>query len=239
MHPIKDYFLIGDLHTAALVSAKGSIDWMCLPYFDSWSIFASLLDKDKGGTLALDAKDWKTSAKYMVATPIVEITARRKGSEFRMRDFMLPRPTEEVVPHFLIRKVTGVKGSSTVRFVFDPKPQYGKQRVILTQKTTSLVVRLGERTLTLHLPKGAKVERLRGKGGMAVSFVVKKGETKELILEYSIESRLHLQPKIDFEKQTREFWQHWLSQGNFFPYEKQELIRSVITLKLMQFYPTG
>jgi GH15 family glucan-1,4-alpha-glucosidase len=239
MHPIKDHFLIGDLHTAALVSAKGSIDWLCLPYFDSWSVFAAVLDKEKGGTFALDTKGLALAARYAVASPIVEIECKGKGNAFLLRDFMLPRPTEDVVPHFLIRKVTGTKGTSTVRFVFDPRPQYGKQQILLSRRNGSLFVRLGERCLTLHLPSGAKVTHRPGRRGVTVSFEVKKNETKQLILEYSVESRLHLKDRPDFERETREFWQNWLTQGKFFPYHKQQMIRSAITLKLMQFYPTG
>ena len=237
--PIKDYFLIGDLQPAALVSKNAAIEWLCLPYFDCPSIFAALLDDRKGGTFSVDAADWTTSAKYVEETAIVETEFKKKDAAFVVRDFMLPRPTEDVVPHYLIRKVVGKRGTPPVRFVFDPRQRYARQPVNIQERGRSLLVRLGDRTLWLHLPRGATVERRKGKrAGVIVSMEVKKGETKELVMEYSIESRLRFQMR-DFESEPRAFWKNWIEQGTFFDFRRDQLVRSAITLKMMQFYPTG
>ena len=235
--PIRDYFLIGDLHTAALVSKDGAIDWMCLPYFDSPSVFAGLLDADKGGTFRLEMDGYETRARYLPYTAIVETTFERPENAFILKDFMLPRPTEEVVPHYLIRRVQGVRGTSTVKMIFDPRPNYARQRSIISGKAPLLGVRIDERTLWLHVPKDARVSPRENKHGIEIEFEVHEGETKKVAIEYSVESRLQLANR-DLEQETIDYWRSWITEGNF-TFSREHLVRSAITLKLMQFYPTG
>lgn len=235
--PIRDYFLIGDLHTAAIVSAGGSIDWLCLPYFDSPSVFAGILDDEKGGAFRLEMPGYRSSARYLPYTAIVETTFEGESS-FILKDFMLPRPTEEVVPHYLIRSFTGTTGTTRIKLLFDPRPNYARQRSIFSRENDRLYgMRIDERTLWLHLPAGAKAEPMPGKHGLEITFDLAEGETKELALEYAIESRLQLS-KRDLEKETAEFWRSWITEGNF-NFSREHLVRSAISLKLMQFYPTG
>lgn len=235
--PIKDYFLIGDLQTAALVGKNGSIDWLCLPYFDSPSVFASILDEGKGGAFRVDAPGYAPHARYLPYTAIVETTFEKEGTEFVLKDFMLPRPTEEVVPHYLIRKIVGKKGKHTVRFTFDPRPNYARQRAIIQVDGMTCSVRIEDRTLWLHLPKGTRIKALEQLGGLEIEMDIHEGETKEIVLEYTVASRLKLQDR-DWEKETAEFWKSWITQGNF-EFSREHLVRSAITLKMMQFYPTG
>jgi GH15 family glucan-1,4-alpha-glucosidase len=238
MSPIRDHFLIGDLHTAALVSSDGNLDWMCLPYFDSPSVFAGILDEEKGGAFGLDMPKYKTVARYLPYTAIVETTFESAESTFMLKDFMLPRPTEEVVPHYLIRKFEGTKGDTIVHLLFDPRPNYAKQRSIVDIKNPRLcAVRIDERTIWLHLPKGATVSPRSEKHGIEIEFELKEGEIKEVALEYAVESRLHLAER-DLEAETTEFWRSWITEGDF-SFAREHLVRSAITLKLMQFYPTG
>ncbi len=238
MTAIRDYFLIGDLHTAALVSADGAIDWMCLPYFDSPSVFAGMLDNEKGGTFRIETKGFTGSAKYLPYTAIVEHTFESTDSVFTARDFMLPRPTEEVVPHYLVRTFEGKKGSSIVTLLFDPRPNYARQRSIFSRENDrTYAMRIDERTMWIHLPKGAKAEPRSGKHGLEIEFEIGEGEKKQVVLEYAIASRLDLSRR-DLEQETIEFWRSWITEGDF-KFSREHLVRSAITLKLMQFYPTG
>jgi GH15 family glucan-1,4-alpha-glucosidase len=237
MYPIKDYFLIGDLHTAALVSKGGSIDWMCLPYFDSPSVFASILDDDKGGTFSIAMPGYESEARYLPYTAIVETSFESPDKAFTVKDFMVPRPTEEVVPHYLIRTFTGKRGSNTVTLVFDPRPNYARQRSIIQIKDGLCSVRIDERTLWLHVPKGSVVEPRAEKHGVQITFELAEGESKQVAIEYAVESRLQL-AKRDWEQETLAFWREWITEGNF-NFSREHLVRSAITLKLMQFYPTG
>jgi GH15 family glucan-1,4-alpha-glucosidase len=237
LHPIKDYFLIGDLQTAALVSKTGDIDWLCLPYFDSPSVFARILDEGKGGTFSLDVPGFVSTAKYLPYTAVVESLHESPDASFSVRDFMLPRPTEEVVPHYLVRTFRGLKGQTTVRLQFDPRPNYAQQRSIIQQQGAIWSMRIDDRTLWLHLPAGAKVSPRQSKHGIDIEFDLKEGETKEIVMEYSVASRIKLQDR-DLEAETIEFWKKWITEGNF-EFSREHLVRSAITIKLMQFYPTG
>lgn len=235
--PIRDYFLIGDLHTSALVSNKGSIDWMCLPYFDSPSVFASVLDEEKGGTFSVAMDGYKTSAHYLPYTAIVETTFEHEDSSFVLKDFMLPRPTEEVVPHYLVRTFQGTKGKTRIKLLFDPRPNYARQRSIISGKGKLYSLRIDDRTLWLHVPAGATVTPQANKHGMEIEFDLEEGETKKVAIEFAVESRLQLASR-DLEKETTDFWRSWITEGNF-AFSREHLVRSAITIKLMQFYPTG
>lgn len=237
MHPIRDYFLIGDLQTAALVGPNASIDWLCLPYFDSPSVFGALLDKDKGGTFRLEMPGYEQAMRYLPYTAIVETSFASKDASFSVRDFMLPRPTDEVVPHYLIRKITGVSGKHTARFIFDPRPNYARQRAVLRQEEKHISLRIEDRMLLIHLPDGARMSQVGQNEGVIIEIDIEAGETKHLILEYSVSSKVK-QPEREWEQETAEFWKEWITEGNF-EFSREHLVRSAITLKLMQFYPTG
>lgn len=235
--PIRDYFLIGDLHTAALVSKDGSVDWMCLPYFDSPSVFAAVLDGEKGGSFRPDMPGFASSARYVPDTAIVETTFDSADSAFSLRDFMVPRATEEVVPHYMARVIEGTRGTTTVKMTFDPQPDYARQRSVISGAAPLLGVRIGDRTAWLHVPKSATIAPREDKRGIEISFVVKEGEKTHLVLEYAVESRLQLATR-DLERETIDFWRSWISEGSI-TFSQERMIRSAITLKLMQFYPTG
>lgn len=224
------------MQTAALVSKSGSIDWLCFPYFDSPSVFAKVLDDAKGGTFSIEMDGYVSKAKYVPYTAIVEHSFEG-ASSFVVKDFMLPRPTEEVVPHYLVRRFRGTKGVTTVKLSFDPRPNYARQRSIIQQDGNIWFMRIDERTLWLHLPAGAKVTPRANKHGIEIEFELAEGETKDVVLEYAVASRIKLQDR-DLETETAEFWKAWITEGNF-EFSREHLVRSAITIKLMQFYPTG
>lgn len=93
MYRIEDYFLIGDLQTAALVAKGGSIDWLCLPHFDSDSVFARILDKN-AGHFSIEMPEHEFNSSYIHETAIVEHVFTSNDSCFRVTDFMLPKPTK-------------------------------------------------------------------------------------------------------------------------------------------------
>jgi len=237
--PLRDYFLIGDLHTAALVSSDASIDWLCLPSFDSPSVFAGLLDEKRGGAFMILADEYVTHGSYLPDIPIVETVFEGKKSSFSVRDFMVPRPTEEVIAHLLVRKVTGLRGATTVRFSFAPRMRYARQKVLLRKSDVRLLrARIGERSLWLHLPLGARVRRTNNGTSAEMSVDVQEGESVAVILEYSMESRLRFQDR-DLEAETVAYWREWLALGTFPTEGRELLVRSAITLKLLQFFPSG
>jgi GH15 family glucan-1,4-alpha-glucosidase len=238
---IEDYFLIGDLHSAALVSKTGSIDWLCLPHFDSPSIFAKLLDPD-GGSFILQTEGFGTKAYYVNDTAILETVLQKNDVEISVKDFMVPQPKYPCREHYLVRKITGIKGKADVTLRFAPRPDYAKSTPQLSydHETQCIDVPLEENaTLKLYLPENARV--IVENNSATIVIPVVEGVLSEIRLEYVRLDESYEKTKFTtgLEDHTTRFWEKWLSQGNFFPFCEDVLKRSAITLKLLQFFPTG
>src|SRR5262249_22297051 len=130
--PISDYGLIGDCRSAALISRDGSIDWCCLPRFDSPSIFGRILDWQKGGFFQIAPIDpYETSRRYLGPGCILETTFHTDRGVAQLLDFM-PAVTEaEKRKHLLpfreiLRRVTVVEGEMTFEMRFEPRFGYGR-----------------------------------------------------------------------------------------------------------------
>lgn len=247
---IKDYYVIGDLHTAALVSKYASIDWLCLPHFDDPSIFAKLLD-DKAGYFSINRDGFDVESDYVKDTALLEFNFKNSHSEFRLRDFMVPEPINKTNTHFLIRKFQGLKGTSKIIIYFSPKLNYGTDSFVVDDSLSkympknkqvlevdpSLIFQAGKDVLLLYLPSEAKIDQIGDQ--YIITFDLKEGQMSQLILEYSSHYDRLGKLSNTFEKETTDFWLDWVDRGDFFDYARSEMIRSAITLKLMQFYPTG
>jgi GH15 family glucan-1,4-alpha-glucosidase len=236
MQDIKNYFLIGDLQTAALVSHQGSIDWMCLPHFDSPSLFAHLLDKN-GGCFALTGSVKIDEAGYMGENAVVEFILSHDNARVRMRDFMVPRPVEECGIHFLVRKLKAEKGDARVTFRFAPKPDYARRDGIFLEKIDGFYrAQINGHSLMLHLPHDAELQSADKEYRIEVP--IPEGQIRELVLEYRTGKELGVD--IDsYEDFTVKFWKDWMSGGTFFDFCRPQMTRSAVTLKLLQYYPTG
>src|SRR5262249_33309973 len=125
--PIAEHGLIGDLHTVALVGTDGTIDWYCSPRFDSPSVFASILDADRGGLFRISPErgGWSSEQLYLPDTNILITRFLTPDGVGEVQDFMpVPRTGESV--HRLIRRVLAVRGQ--MRFVVDVAPRFDYAR---------------------------------------------------------------------------------------------------------------
>lgn len=236
MHPIKDYYLTGDLHSAALVSKKCSLDWLCFPNFDSPSIFGTLLDKD-GGTFKLEMPDYTIESNYVENTGIAEFRFKNQKEEFLVHDFMVPQEVDECNNHYFVRKLIGVKGRNKIKILYDPKPDYARKNPDFQLKGSTIQFKVEENTLMLHLPKHTQIDR--NEMAYELTIDLEADDEVNLILEYIIKNHHSSYKGQDLEKSTRTFWEDWVAKGRFFDFHKDQLIRSLITLKMMLFYPTG
>lgn len=127
-----NYGVVGNCRTAALVSARGTIEWMCLPDFDSPSVFASLLDRRKGGCFGFDvAEEYRISQAYIPHTNILATTFSAAEGEFVILDFMpcyRSRRDEHYMPPELYRYVRWVRGRPRLRVHYAPAPDYARGR---------------------------------------------------------------------------------------------------------------
>lgn len=235
---IKDYFLIGDLHSAALVSEEGSLDWLCLPHFDSPSFFARLLDPD-GGCFAVESDNYEVDSDYVKDTAIVKHVFSKNDHQFILKDYMVPREKEECEQHFLVRKFGGATKKTKIKLKFRPRPYYGRSNTIIEYLENESLIKmdLEKDKILIYLPPG---HRFRKKGNdCEVLLELDEREEKALVMEYILEGHQSAYDNDDREKQTEDFWKNWVSQGQFFSFCRDEMVRCAITLKLMQFYPTG
>lgn len=247
---ITDYYIIGDLHSAALVSKNASIDWLCLPRFDSPSIFAKLLDH-KGGHFSVNVDGYKVNTHYVSETAIVESVFEKNDASFILHDFMVPQPTTEKTSHFLVRKCKGTKGTSHITFSFAPKADYARIKFLENRKLKTVIPKIPEKhqldiavvlvtekeTLILSIPRSATITHVDG--SYTIHFSLEEGETKSLVLEYASKLNYETFKGREFEAETIAFWKKWVSKGTFIKKYRDQLVRSAITLKLMQFYETG
>ncbi len=150
---ISDHGLVGDLQTAALVTNDGTVDWFCCPRFDSPSVFASLLDADRGGyfKIAPDSDDYVTRQLYFPETAMLITRFMTAGGVGEVLDFM---PVIEGGPtdrHRLVRQLRVARG--TMRFAIDLQPRfdYGRAKHAVEISGDGAMFRSGSMELTLHM----------------------------------------------------------------------------------------
>ncbi len=246
---ISDHGLIGDLQTAALVSTDGTIDWFCVPRFDSPSVFASLLDEHRGGYFRI-APDQECITKqlYFPDTAILITRFMTPDGVGEVLDFMPVAGGQATDRHRLVRQVRVVRG--TMRFVVDIQPRfdYGRKPHKLELSADGALFQADGMTLTLHLG-GAPGSSLRDQGvtvdrdgdGLRATVTLRAGQTGGVVLE-SMGGAPRRVPPEELQRLTDDtvrFWQDWLSRSTYTGRWRERVARSAMTLKLMTYAPTG
>jgi GH15 family glucan-1,4-alpha-glucosidase len=241
---IDDYGIIGDLHTAVLVGTDGSIDWCCLPHFDSPSVFAAILDAQKGGHFKLSGVDGADQRQMYYPESNVLITRfSSPGGVARVMDFMPVDTNGEIEsehPHAIVRQLQCVRGETRARLECFPAFNYGRtaHRVVPHEDGVVFESESGER-LGLTIPRPYHV---RGNGVVSeftlqqeecASFVLRLLRPGEEKLGVSEESARHI------SEMTIAFWRRWLAKCSYQGRWREMVHRSVLALKLMTFAPTG
>ncbi|MFP4564216.1 MAG: glycoside hydrolase family 15 protein, partial [Spirochaetia bacterium] len=231
---LKDFFVTGDLHSAALV-IDGSVHWLCMPRFDSDPIFARVLDRN-GGHFSIEAEGYSRNTSYIKDTAVLEHCFKKDGAEFTVVDYMLPRPIEECARHVFVRKIKGIRGRNIPKFVFVPTRDYAREPLEFEQDGTELRARKGDDDILLTLPQGTGVHR-RGSDYLLETEIA-EGEEKQLVLEYSVNGFCTGEAE-NHEDEVIGFWRDWIGKGRFVERYRDTLARAAINLKLLQFYPSG
>ena len=238
---IEDHGLIGDLQTAALVATDGTVDWMCLPRFDSPSVFASLLDQRRGGrfTLAPAGAKHTTRQMYLPGTAILVTRFLSEAGVVEVVDFMpVEAPQVATDRHRLVRVITGVRGKMTFEARVEPRFDYGRSGHKTHVSDAGVVFDGGSLGLSLS---GSWPAEKDGDDARA-RFTVRAGERGAFVLESGKSPR---PVKISASRldrwytETTEFWRNWLARGSYRGRWREAVERSAITLKLMQYAPTG
>jgi GH15 family glucan-1,4-alpha-glucosidase len=239
--PIAEHGLIGNLQTAALVATDGTVDWFCCPRFDSPSVFAALLDRDRGGhfRIAPEADDCTVRQLYFPDTAILITRFMTPGGVGEVVDFMpVQDPRRAGDRHRLVRAVRCVRGR--MRFVLEcaPRFDYGRQSHDLELTGEGAVFRTPDLQLTLHGPDG--LER-RG-DDLAATMTLDAGQVDGVVLESAAPGpprRPSPGELLASFEETARFWRGWLAQSSYRGRWREMVGRSAITLKLMTYAPTG
>jgi GH15 family glucan-1,4-alpha-glucosidase len=240
--PIENYGVIGDLNTVALVGLNGSIDYMCFPYFDSPSIFAALLDKDKGGSFSIcpHMHNFNTKQLYLPDTNVLLTRFLSEEGVGEITDFM---PVEDIYKgHILVRRVTCVRGE--IGFTMQCKPRFNYARSKHQIKKIDQHVRFiseESNNITIELKSNIPIE-IDGSDALA-RFDLKGGEHVDFILELSEKDAPNVSNTDDFVERnlykTINFWKDWIDQSNYKGRYTDIVNRSALILKLMTSYKYG
>jgi GH15 family glucan-1,4-alpha-glucosidase len=240
--PIADHGIIGDLHTVALVGANGTIDWYCCPAFDSPSVFASILDKDKGGFYRISPADddWTSRQLYFPDTNVLITRFLTEQGVAEQQAFMpIARTGKERHRHRLIRRIVCVRGGLRFRLVLEPRFNYGRDSHTTHQHEHGVVFDSDMLCLALQ----ATTPFACDDRGVHSEFSLEAGQSVTFVLEQVehgyVPRRYEEDETRDAYERTIAFWRKWLSQSQYRGRWREMVQRSALTLKLLTYQPTG
>ncbi len=240
--PIENYGVIGNMRSAALVGTNGSIDWFCFPHFDSPSIFASILDSQKGGHFSVcPSNSYKTKQFYWPDTNVLISRFLTNEGIVEVADFMpVGTDVKGEKDYLMYRKISGING--TVRMTMECKPafDYGRDSHEVVISETGAAFHSG--SLSMGLASSIPLEVTGDSASVeftlhsddSVIFVlhqVSKGEpARNITGPKRAEKALH---------DTLHFWRNWIAGSQYKGRWREKVNRSALILKLLTFEPTG
>jgi GH15 family glucan-1,4-alpha-glucosidase len=239
--PIGDYAAIGDGRTVALVARDGSIDWLCLPDLDSPSVFAAVLDADRGGSFTLGPEiPAEVRRRYLPDTNVLETTFTTARGVVRITDAMA-LPNAELGPtRELIRRVDGVAGRVPMRWRITPAFDYGAVSPRL-ERRGGVPVALAARDALAVCSWGAGEAQLDDRS-ISGRFVAEESGSTVIALCGSHQEPLVFPPRRDVEARlaaTTAYWRDWAANRAYDGPWRAEVIRSALALKLLFHAPSG
>jgi len=241
--PIENYGLIGNMRTAALVGIDGSIDWLCLPHFDSPSVFAGILDDRKGGRFKIaPAQNGVTHKQFYWPDSNILVTRFLSPDGVgQVIDFMpvgLRRQDPSAYP--LVRRVQVVRGSMTFQLECRPAFNYARDdhRVHLSSEGATF------HSTSCNLALVTPIPLKKDDTSVQAEFTLQEGQTVAFILHESESATISGLAFPDDQGQelfdrTVEYWRRWLGRCTYMGRWREMVHRSCLALKLLTFEPTG
>ena len=218
--PIKDFGLIGDLHTAALVSKNGSIDWCCWPDFDSPAVFCKLLDAKLGGSFAISPHaNFVSSQSYIDGTNVLQTKFETDSGTIRLNDFM---PVGRLLGNYkerppltrraISRLIEGVSGEVEIEINFRPTFDYARAKTEVEVFASGGVARAGNEAVVLYCPFEL---RATADGRLHCTVKIQQGDRVWLHLSYRGQSTidLHDLSPAAHEAELEQAIAHWRESG--------------------------
>jgi len=242
-HPIEAYGLIGDMHSVALVSPRASIDYLCLPHFDSPTVFAALLDDEKGGRFALAPTAGAATIRqfYIPDTNILLTRFLSADGVAEVVDFMPTPETQHA--HRLVRMVKAVRGLVPFALTCEPRFDYARaDHALELDGRRAVFTSRGRDATRLRLHSGVELQATAS-NGVAADFTLRAGETRSFVLEVAVEGGRTVVEHTGYAERafaaTRNYWRGWMAgcaHGSRWP---AALNRSALAMKLLTSQPCG
>ena len=234
-----NYGIIGNCKSSALINEDSSIDWCCLPQFDSSAIFCKIIDNHIGGSFKIEADEsYIITQQYINNTAIVRTNFKNAKNEFEVLDFMTRYKLDHqnfYSPPEIQRLIKPIKGLPKIKVLYNPTLEYANGKTKTYEKEDFIVSVFDEASYeTLFLYTDIEKKKIL--------------ENKEFELSKSVYLNLSYNEKIDLPslskseeelKKTQEYWLNWCKKSPSFKLYNKEITRSSITLKLLTFEKTG
>ena len=239
---IKDYGIIGNLETCALVGKDASLDWLCLPSLDSASVFAAILDPEKGGHFQIKPIDkFKSSQTYSGKTNVLKTYFDISRAKVVITDFMpIISPKNVKYGRAILRKVECLKGKCSLAVSFKPRFNYGRCAPKFQKKKKTIIATSKNERLFLQSPVPLAISNKQASGVVDL----KRKDRLWFVLRYGKNSFIRKKDCENILVETKEYWGGWESKHpenkNIFKgpwYE--EVVRSGLVLKLLTNSSTG
>ncbi|PCC74248.1 Glucoamylase (glucan-1,4-alpha-glucosidase), GH15 family [Nannocystis exedens] len=241
--PIHDHGIIGNMRTVALVGTDGAIDWFCHPRFDSPSVFASLLDDEKGGAFRIWAEDQAAPSKqfYWPDTNILITRFFCEGGVVEIEDFMpVGDDLDHGWHHQIVRRVRAVRGEVWLNADCRPAFDYARAPHEVELGQHGAVFRAPGLTMSLSASVPLKIGE---RGAVQARFRLRHGEHAVFVFRGGGENHCPRGPDPDeaetLFRWTVAYWRKWLSRCSYRGRWRETVHRSALTLKLLTYEPTG
>ncbi|MGQ1785136.1 glycoside hydrolase family 15 protein [Saccharicrinis sp. GN24d3] len=233
-----NYGIIGNCRSAALVSENGSVDWLCLPKFDAPSVFAKLLDKEKGGSVSIEPeKLLSINQEYIERTNLLCTKFVCEDGVFEVIDFM-PRYKNDdgyYSPSDLVRVFNCISGAPTFKITYDPKLEYGVHETFISEnkKYIKAFTKRGSYD-SLYLYTDFDFKDVLNKE------VITLTDSKYMLVSYNqkLLNQDIQRVKLKMER-TKVYWLNWSEKTTTFSNYNNEINRSALTLKLLSYDKSG
>jgi GH15 family glucan-1,4-alpha-glucosidase len=240
--PIAEHGVIGNLHTVALIATDGTIDWYCSPRFDSPSMFASLLDAERGGRFVLRpaSGEWQNKQLYLPDTNVLITRFLTPDGVGEVQDFM---PVGELRGGShrdrLFRRVLCVRGRMRFELECAPRFDFGREQHRARRHERGVLFETAGARVALETETPIELRD----GDVRASFELEAGESATFILEH-VPGEYQMQAHSP--RETREladdtigYWRRWLGQSRYRGRWRETVHRSALTLKLLTYAPSG
>ncbi len=235
--PLEGYGVIGDSRTAVLVGADGSIDWACLPDFDSPSVFGAILDPSAGRMMIRPSDPYTSWQRYERGTNVLVTEMSTANGTIRLRDFM-PYTRRKVPTAEIYRRVECLRGTVDFDVIFEARFDYGMISPDLTAATYGVKASDPEgHTLVLSTELSMTVEDGRAIGHATMQ----AGQETYIVVDWGAHN---VHPVASYQPdrrlwQVRTFWRNWVDRLTYHGRYRDAVERSLLTLKLLTYEPTG